>query len=73
MPAISEQEKLRRRQSNQDVLGTHAMEGIFPDAATLALMDRFAEGELSREELSYAIDLHVQGLLAARGHLVSAS
>jgi hypothetical protein len=73
MAQISAPEKFLRHQSNQDVLGTHAMEGIAPDAATLALMDRFAEGELSREELSAAIDLHVQGLLAARGHLVSAS
>jgi len=66
MAGISEDEKLRRRESNEDVLGTHAMEGLSPDAATRALMDRFADGELSREQLSAAIDLHVEKLLAKR-------
>jgi hypothetical protein len=43
------------------------MEGSFPDEVTLALMDRFAEGKLSREELSDAIDRHVITLLAVMG------
>jgi hypothetical protein len=64
MPQISEAEKLRRRQSNEDVLGTHAMEGLFPDATTLSLLNRFAEGELTREQLSQAIDRHVAELVA---------
>lgn len=66
MAVISEEEKLRRRQSNEDVIGTGAMEGQFLDEPTLALMRRFEEGELDREQLSAAIRLHVQGMLAAR-------
>ncbi len=67
MPPISEAEKLRRRQVNESVLGTTAMEGLTLDAETLALMRRFEEGELTRQELSVAIDRHVQNLLALQG------
>jgi hypothetical protein len=66
MAVITEEEKLRRRQSNEDVIGTSAMEGQFLDESTLSLMHRFEEGELDREQLSAAIHLHVQGMLAAR-------
>jgi hypothetical protein len=66
MAHLSEEEKLRRRESNQCVLGTHAMEGMFPDAATLSLMDRYAEGELTREQLSSAIDRNVEATLAGK-------
>jgi hypothetical protein len=66
MAHISEEEKLRRRESNACVLGTHAMEGMFPDATTLSLMDRYAEGELTREQLSSAIDRNVQEMLAGK-------
>lgn len=64
MAVITEEEKLRRRQSNEDAIGTHAMEGLFLDAPTLALMRRFEEGELDREELSAAVRSHVLGLHA---------
>ena len=64
MPFISEEEKLRRRQVNESVLGTNAMEGLTLDAETLALMRRFEEGELTRQQLSAAIDRHVETLLA---------
>lgn len=67
MAGIADEEKLRRTQSNLDVLGTHEMEGLVPDATTKALLDQFADGQLSREELSAAIDRHVQSLLEARG------
>lgn len=66
MAVISEEEKLRRRQSNEDVIGTGAMEGQFLDKPTLALMRRFEEGELDRQQLSAAIHLHVQRTLADR-------
>jgi hypothetical protein len=69
---ISDSAKILRRQSNEDVIGTSAMEGQFLDEATLALMRRFEEGELDREQLSAAIRLHVQELLAAR-HSASSS
>jgi len=65
MAMISEQEKLSRRHSNEDVMGTMAMEGLDLDEPTLALMRRFEEGDLNREQLSAAIQLHVQGILAA--------
>ncbi len=66
MARISEEEKLRRRRSNECVLGTHAMEGLFVDAATLSLLESYAEGELTREQLSNAIDRHVEEMLAGK-------
>jgi len=65
MASISEEEKLRRRQINESVKGTNAMEGIVFDTETLALMRRYEEGELTRQELSAEIDRHVDKLLAA--------
>jgi hypothetical protein len=59
MAIISEQEKLRRRQAVESVIGTNAMEGIVLDAPTRALMRRFEAGEIEIEELSAAIDRHV--------------
>jgi hypothetical protein len=64
MAVITEEEKLRRRQSNEDAIGTLAMEGLSLDAPTLALMRRFEEGELDREELSAAVRSHVASLHA---------
>jgi hypothetical protein len=62
MAVISEEEKLRRRRAVESVLGTNAMEGIFLDAPTLALMRRFETGDIEIEELSAAIDLHVSDM-----------
>ncbi|MGD0799180.1 MAG: antitoxin VbhA family protein [Acidobacteriaceae bacterium] len=64
MAPITEEEKRHRREGNASVLGTHAMEGLFPDAETVALMDRYAEGEFTIEEFSTAMDLHVKKLVA---------
>jgi hypothetical protein len=66
MAHISEAEKLRRRHINESVIGTNAMEGLTLDAETLALMDRYAEGELTSEQVSAGIRLHVDQLLEAR-------
>lgn len=60
MATISEQEKLRRREVNASVVGTNALEGLTLDRETLGLMRRFEEGEFTRQELSAAIDRHVQ-------------
>ena len=68
MPEISAAEKLRRRESNQSVIGTNAMEGIVLDQQTLELMHRFEEGEFDRAELSAAIQAHVQTILARQGN-----
>ena len=62
---IDAKEQARRRHSNENVIGTSAMEGITLDAETLALMQRFEEGELTRKELSTAIDAHVAQLVSA--------
>jgi hypothetical protein len=66
MAAISEQERLRRRNANANVIGTNAMEGLTLDSETLALMRRFEDGELDREQLSSAIDHHVEDMLNKR-------
>jgi hypothetical protein len=69
----SEDEKLRRQQRNEDILGTHAMEGLFPDTVTSDLLDRFAQGELASEQLSEALDRHAHALFAARPVVASAA
>jgi len=66
MAMITEEEKLRRRQSVESVIGTNAMEGIFLDAPTRALMRRFEAGEIEIEQLSAAIDLHVSEMNLVR-------
>ncbi len=66
MAAISEEEKLNRRNANASVIGTNAMEGLTLDSETLTLMRRFEDGELSRQQLSAAIDLHVASMLSKR-------
>ena len=68
MAAISEEEKLRRRNANASVIGTNAMEGLTLDSETLTLMRQFEEGDLSREQLSAAIDRHVAGMLNQRAN-----
>ena len=73
MPEITVQEKQRRRQINDSVIGTNAMEGIELDAETIALMRRYEEGELSRQELSAAIDAHVEALFARIAEPVAAT
>jgi hypothetical protein len=65
MPAISEAEKQRRRQINASVIGSHEMEGLPPDAETIRLLDRYAKGELSREQLSAALTSHAMSLAEA--------
>jgi hypothetical protein len=73
MAFISEEEKLRRRDSNESVFGSFAMEGLEPDEATRAIFAQYAEGDLSLEEFSAAMDRHAQTLLASLGKLVGAA
>jgi len=70
MASISEAEKQRRRESTDSVIGTNAMSGIFLDAETVALFDRYIAGEFTLAELSAAMDLHVVDMLRASGHSV---
>jgi hypothetical protein len=73
MPAISEAEKQRRRRVNTSVMGTNAMEGIHPDTETLVLLRQFEEGHLTREQLSEALDRHVENLVAASRPVAAAA
>jgi hypothetical protein len=73
MATISEDEKRSRHASMQSVLGSHAMEGLFPDAATSALIKRYEEGELTLDQFSEAMDIHAQKLLAAQRKMAGAA
>ena len=73
MAQISEEEKRRRREGNESVFGTHAMEGLEPDEATRTIFHRYAEGELTMEQFSDAMDQHANRLLAAHGKMVGAA
>jgi hypothetical protein len=73
MAAISEQEKLRRRNGTDSIIGSFAMEGLSLDATTLALTRRFESGELTREQLGIAIDNHVDAMLRADGQVAGAA
>lgn len=73
MAPISEKEKLSRHASMQSVLGSHAMEGLFPDAATSTLIRRYEEGELTLDQFSEAMDQHAQKLLAAQRNMAGAA
>jgi hypothetical protein len=65
MPKISEAEKNRRHRINESVLGTNAMEGLHPDAETLALLQKYEDGELTGEQLSSALNEHALSLVEA--------
>lgn len=73
MPSISEDEKARRHQLVESVLGTNAMEGLSPDTATLSLMRRYEQGELTMEQFSEAMDRHAHELLAAQRKMAGAA
>jgi hypothetical protein len=70
MSAISAEEMKARRDSVASNFGTHAMEGLFPDAPTLNILRRYETGELTLDQFSEAMDAHAQGLIAARHTLV---
>jgi hypothetical protein len=70
MAAISQEEKLRRREIVDSSIGTNAMSGVFLDAEASALFERFVEGEFSQSELSDAINSYVANLLRASGREV---
>jgi len=71
MSKISEEERIRRQNLMDSVLGTHAMEGMFPDEATLEIMRRYIAGEFSMEDFSAAMDVHARSLLADMPALVA--
>ena len=65
MSGISEAEQIRRHKMMQSVLGTHAMEGMFPDEATRTIIHKYETGEFSMDEFSAAMDAHARSLLEA--------
>jgi hypothetical protein len=73
MATISEEEKTHRRVSMASNLGTHGMEGLTPDGATLAIIHRYEEGELSQEQFSEAMDVHAYSLVEKRRALAGAA
>ena len=73
MASISEEEKLRRRNSVESVLGTNALEGLVANADTVALLGRYQEGEIELDRLLVALDAHAQKLVAADGQVVGAA
>jgi len=71
MPQISEVEQTRRQRMMDSVLGTHEMEGMFADEATLAIMHRYVTGELDMEGFSAAMDAHARSLIPVGSTLVA--
>lgn len=64
MVSISEAEKQRRRRVIASSEGSLAMEGQVLDSATQELNRRYAEGELTLEQLGEQVEKHVATLLA---------
>ena len=73
MAAISEEEKLRRWRANESVFGTFAMEDLTPDETTRAIFRQYADGSLTLEQFSDAMDRHAHSLLAAHGKMAGAA
>jgi len=73
MPGVSKEEIQRRQNSVASTVGTHAMEGIFPDAPTVAILRRYEQGELTLEQFSAAMDAHAHELISATRTLAGAA
>lgn len=55
-------EVVDRRVALHSVLASFGMEGLEPDAETSALLEQYAKGSLSLEQLGAAIEGHVAGM-----------
>jgi hypothetical protein len=73
MPVISEEEKRRRLQVVESVIGTNTIAGIELDAATHEIFQRFASGDLTLDQFSAAMDAHALELVAAHRDLQRAA
>jgi hypothetical protein len=71
MPRISEAEHTRRQRMMDSVLGTHEMEGMFADEATLAIIKKYVTGELDMDGFSAAMDAHARSQIPVRSTLVA--
>ena len=63
MEMITAAERARRRRIVGSVIGTHEMEGLAPDAETRQILNGYAEGELTEEQFSAAMQSHAQEIL----------
>ena len=73
MAELTEAEKQKRRRIVGSTIGTHAMEGLRPDAQTLDILNRYADGELSPEQFSEHMQAHAKTLVAALRPLAGAA
>jgi hypothetical protein len=69
MPAICEEEKRRRIQVMESVIGTNAISGIELDAAAHEVFQRFASGALTFDQFSSAMDAHALALVSRHREL----
>jgi len=58
---ISAAERQERLEAIEDVVGTQRAEGIQLSPATRALMEQYAEGELTLDEICSALDQQARG------------
>ena len=63
METITAAERARRRRIVGSAIGTHEMEGLSPDAKTRQIMSSYAEGELTTEQFSDAMQRHAAEVL----------
>ncbi len=63
MPPITKQEKDLRQRSMASALGSNEMEGLFADKPTLAIIERYIQGELTPDQFSEAMDGHAASLV----------
>ncbi|HEV2134226.1 MAG TPA: antitoxin VbhA family protein [Terracidiphilus sp.] len=61
-------QNLERRTEVSSVLASFRMEGLEPDAETASLIQQYADGALSIEELGSAIERHVAQIDLGRTH-----
>lgn len=57
---ISAAERQERLEAVESVIGTQRAEGIHLNPATHALLRQYAEGELTLDEVSAALDAHAK-------------
>ena len=63
METITAAERARRRRIVGSAIGTHEMEGLSPDVVTRQIMNSYAEGELTEEQFSAAMQRHAEQVL----------
>ena len=70
---LSTAEKHERRAAVEDVIGTHRVEGIRVDATVEKLMRQFADGDITLDQFSAAVDEYANSLLTKEQSLAGAA